>query len=109
MYLTGITQSTEAMMRNPDASSIVKQSDFVVLLRQSKEDRDYWAEALGLSPLQLSSIDDATPRGNGLLVFGDSRIPIKGEFPTGSYLYDLYSTDPNEAEARRVRLAGEGQ
>lgn len=109
MYLTGITQSTEAMMRNPDASSIVKQSDFVVLLRQSKEDRDYWAEALGLSPLQISSIDDATPRGNGLLVFGDSRIPIKGEFPTDSYLYDLYSTDPNEAEARRARLAGEGR
>ena len=106
MYLTGITQSTEAMIRNPEASSIVKQSDFVMLLKQSKEDRDYWAEAMGLSPQQLGCIDDSTPRGNGLLLFGDSRIPIKGDFPISSPLYDLFSTDPNEVERRRARRAG---
>lgn len=106
MYLTGITQSAQSMMANPEASAIVKQSDFIMLLKQSKEDSNYWAETLGLSPMQLGCIDDSTPRGNGLLVFGGSRIPIKGDFPTDSYLYDLYSTDPNEAEARRARLAG---
>lgn len=106
MYLTGITQSAESMMRNPEASTIVKQSDFVMLLRQSKEDRDYWTDALGLSSLQVGCIDDAAPRGNGLLIFGDSRIPIKGDFPKDSYLYDLYSTDPNEAEHRREVRAG---
>ena len=104
MYLTGITQSTESMMRNPEASSIVKQADFVMLLKQSKEDRDYWADTYGLSPQQLGCIDDSTPRGNGLLLFGDSRIPIKGDFPTDSPLYDLFSTDPNEALKRQQRL-----
>ena len=42
MYLTGITQSTESMIRNQDANAIVKNSDFIMLLKQSKEDRDYW-------------------------------------------------------------------
>lgn len=105
MYLTGITQSAESMIRNPDANSIVKNADFIMLLRQSKEDRDYWASALGLSPLEIGCIDESTPRGNGLLCFGESRIPIKGEFPKGNELYDLFSTDPNEAAERRARRA----
>lgn len=96
MFLTGITQSAEAMIHNPEASSIVKNSDFVVLLKQSKPDRDYWSDALSLSPLETSCIDESTPRGHGLLVFGGKRIPVRGDFPKGSYLYKLFSTDPNE-------------
>ena len=102
MFLTGITQSTDSMVRNEDANAIVKNSDFIVLMRQSKEDRDYWEDALGLSPEEVKCIDESTPRGWGLLVFGDARIPIKGEFPKGNRLYELYSTDPNEWERKRV-------
>lgn len=101
MYLTGITQSTESMVRNPDASAIVKNADFIMLLRQAKEDRDYWADALGLSAQEVSCISDRAPRGNGLLVFGGARIPIKGDFPTDNRIYRLFSTDPNEAVAAR--------
>ena len=61
MYLTGITQSTESMIRNQDANAIVKNSDFIMLLKQSKEDRDYWADALGLSPLEVACIDEGDP------------------------------------------------
>lgn len=103
MFLTGITQSTESMIRNPEANAIVKNADFVVLLRQSKEDRDYWAEALGLSDQELAGISDRAPRGSGLLVFGAKRIPIKGDFPQDNHIYKLFSTDPNEREARAVR------
>lgn len=102
MYLTGITQSTESMIRNNDANAIVKNSDFVVLLRQSKEDRDYWANALGLSPAEVACIDSSAQRGWGLLVFGSARIPIKGEFPTDNHIYELFSTDPNEWTPERA-------
>lgn len=104
MYLTGITQSTESMIGNPDVSSIVKNADFIMLLKQSAEDRAYWVQALGLSGLEASCIDESTPAGNGLLVFGAARIPIKGRFPKDSYLYRLYSTNPNE-----TRVATEGR
>lgn len=103
MYLTGITQSAESMIRNPDANAIVKNSDFIMLLKQSKEDRDYWENALGLSPLEVQCIDEGAPRGWGLLVFGDTRIPIKGEFPTDNHLYELFSTDPNEWVEKKTR------
>ena len=103
MFLTGITQSTESMIGNEDVSAIVKNSDFIMLLKQSAEDRRYWTSALGLSEREAGCIDESTPRGYGLLLFGPARIPIKGDFPTDSNLYRLYSTDPNEAEIRRAR------
>lgn len=105
MYLTGITQSTESMIRNQDANAIVKNSDFIMLLKQSKEDRDYWADALGLSPLEVACIDEGAPRGWGLLVFGSARVPIKGEFPSDNHLYELFSTDPNEWAEKKAREA----
>ena len=105
MYLTGITQSTESMIRNQDANAIVKNSDFIMLLKQSKEDRDYWSNALGLSPQEISCIDEGAPRGWGLLVFGSARIPIKGEFPTDNHLYELFSTDPNEWAEKKAKEA----
>ena len=103
MFLTGITQSTESMIGNEDVSSIVKNSDFIMLLKQSAEDRRYWTQALGLSEREAGCIDESTPRGYGLLLFGASRIPIKGDFPTDSNLYKIYSTDPNETEIRKSR------
>ena len=103
MFLTGITQSTESMIGNESVSAIVKNSDFIMLLQQSNEDRRYWADALGLSEREVGCIDESTPRGYGLLLFGATRIPIKGDFPTDSKLYKLYSTDPNEAEAEKTR------
>ena len=76
-----------------------------MLLKQSKEDRDYWADALGLSPLEVACIDEGAPRGWGLLVFGSARVPIKGEFPTDNHLYELFSTDPNEWAEKKAREA----
>lgn len=109
MYLTGITQSTESMIRNADANAIVKNSDFIMLLKQSKEDREYWADARGLSANEVGYIDESTRRGWGLLLFGDARIPVKGDFPTDNHLYDLFSTDPNELAEKRARALAEGQ
>lgn len=103
MYLTGITQSTESMIGNDDVNAIVKNADFIMLLKQSAEDRQYWTDALGLSEREAGCIDESTPRGYGLLIFGASRIPIRGDFPKDSPLYELYSTDPNEREARLGR------
>ena len=88
--------------------AIVKNSDFVMLLKQSAEDRAYWADALGLSDFEAACIDETTEEGYGLLVFGATRIPIRGDFPRDSYLYRLFSTNPNEhAEIARSRGARE--
>lgn len=95
-YLTGITQSADSMIRNPEAAAIVKNADFVMLLNQSAEDRAYWAAAKDLSAAEVGYIKEGTRRGDGLLIFGGAHIPIEGNFPTGNDVYRLLSTDPRD-------------
>ena len=33
-----------------------------------------------------------------LLIAGNARVPIRGKFPSGNVLYDLFSTNPNETK-----------
>lgn len=111
-YLTGITQSADSMIRNPEAAAIVKNADFVMLLNQSAEDRAYWAAAKDLSAAEVGYIKEGTRRGDGLLIFGGAHIPIEGNFPTGNDVYRLLSTDPRddwqEFAASLARRDGEG-
>ena len=32
------------------------------------------------------------------LIAGNARVPIRGKFPSGNVLYDLFSTNPNETK-----------
>ena len=41
--------------------------------------------------------------GDGLLLAGNARVPIRGKFPQGNVLYDLFSTNPNEAKPNKKR------
>ena len=96
LLLTGITQSASSMLANEAAQSIVLNADFIMLLKQSPLDRMRWAELLNLSDQEEECIDESVDNGDGLLIAGDARIPIRGQFPQGNVLYDLFSTNPNE-------------
>ena len=96
LLLTGITQSASSMLANEAAQSIVLNADFIMLLKQSPLDRMRWAELLNLSDQEEECIDESVDNGDGLLIAGDARIPIRGQFPQGNALYDLFSTNPNE-------------
>ena len=84
------------MLANEAAQSIVLNADFIMLLKQSPLDRMRWAELLNLSDQEEECIDESVDNGDGLLIAGDARIPIRGQFPQGNALYDLFSTNPNE-------------
>ena len=43
-------------------------------------------------------IDESAEPGDGLLIAGNARVPIRGKFPSGNVLYDLFSTNPNETK-----------
>ena len=101
MYLTGITQSVDSMRKNDDVSAIVKNAEFYMLFHQSHEDALYWEGTLGLSKVELDNVGRGTKRGDGLLIFGGAHIPVRGDFPRGNILYDLYTTDPDDGWTRR--------
>lgn len=103
LLLTGITQNATAMLANSAAANIVLNADFLMLLKQSPVDRLRWAELLNLSEQEEDCIDESVEAGDGLLIAGSARVPVRGKFPDGNALYDLFSTNPNEkADKKRA-------
>lgn len=100
LLLTGITQNATAMLENEAARNIVLNADFIMLLKQSPLDRLRWAELLNLSEQEEECIDESAEAGDGLLLAGSARVPIRGKFPAGNVLYDLFSTNPNESKPK---------
>lgn len=101
--LTGITQNSVAMLGNEAARPILLNADFFMLLKQSPVDRNAWVDLLSLSPQESGCIDETADKGAGLLISGANKVPIIGGFPKNNPLYELFSTDPNEAEERYIR------
>lgn len=103
MLLTGITQNASAMLDNEAARNIVTNADFLMLLKQSALDRKEWIRLLNLSEQEEECIDESCEPGNGLLIAGPARVPIRGKFPKGNKLYDLFSTNPDDVAERKRR------
>lgn len=102
LLLTGITQNAVAMLNNEAAQNIVLNADFLMLLKQSPVDRLEWSSLLNLSEQEEECIDESVEPGDGLLIAGAARIPIRGKFPdkmpdgSKNPLYALFSTNPND-------------
>lgn len=109
MLLTGITQNAGAMLDNEAARNIVTNADFLMLLKQSPLDRKLWIDLLNLSEQEEECIDESTEPGNGLLIAGAARVPIRGKFPSNNALYDLFSTNPNDKKELEERIARFGK
>ena len=90
------------MLNNEAAQNIVLNADFIMLLKQSPLDRMRWVELLNLSEQEEECIDESAEAGDGLLIAGNARVPIRGKFPSGNVLYDLFSTNPNETKELKI-------
>ena len=107
LICTGITQNSVYMLEHEEARNMVLNSDFVLLHKQSPLDRRAWADLLGLSAREEGYIDESAKPGEGLLIAGAARVPIKDDFPRGE-LYDLFNTKPDEvAERKRAAVRGD--
>ncbi len=97
-YATGITQNVQDCLSNDTAYAMLANSEFVVLLRQTK-DIDSVAELYGLSEPQRNYLLLARP-GQGILKLGNSLIPFENDYPKNTKTYRLLTTKPGEmAEA----------
>lgn len=103
LLLTGITQNATAMLENEAARNIVTNADFLMLLKQSPLDRKEWIHLLNLSDQEEEAINESAEPGDGLLIAGAARVPIRGKFPKGNSLYELFSTNPNEVKEAELR------
>lgn len=79
LLLTGISQNAVAMLKNKAAQNLVLNSDFLLLLKQSPLDRAEWSRLLNLSEQEEEFIDESIEPGDGLLIAGGARVPIRGK------------------------------
>ncbi len=98
LVATGLSQNASFMLGSDIGSTMILNSDYLMLHKQSTVDRDLWAETLNLSDEEVRYIDDGIKPGDGLLVAGGARMPITNELPKGR-IYDLLTTKPSEVHA----------
>lgn len=102
--ITIILQSMSQLESKYDkkAQTIVDCCDSTLFLGgKSNSTNKEIAEMIGkqnLSEQEEECIDESAEAGDGLLIAGNARVPIRGRFPSGNDLYDLWSTNPNETK-----------
>ena len=94
-YPTAITQNVEYLLDSVQASTMLSNSEFIVMLNQSASDREKLAKLLNISNEQLSYITNAEA-GSGLIKYGRALVPFTNRFPQNTRLYKLMTTRPGE-------------
>ena len=96
-YPTAITQNVEYLLDSVQASTMLSNSEFVVMLNQAVSDREKLAKLLNISNEQLSYITNADA-GCGLIKYGSALVPFVNRFPKDTKLYSLMTTRPGEGK-----------
>ena len=94
-YPTAITQNVEYLLDSVQASTMLSNSEFVVMLSQAASDRAKLAKLLNISDEQMSYVTNADA-GCGLIKYGSALVPFINRFPKNTKLYQLMTTKPGE-------------
>ena len=94
-FPTGITQNVEYLLDSVQASTMLSNSEFIIMLNQAYQDRNRLADLLNISDEQLVHITNAQA-GCGLIRYGQSLVPFINRFPTNTKLYELMTTKPSD-------------
>lgn len=89
---TGITQNVTDILHNYYATTMLSNSEFVVLLKQSNPDSARMSEVIGISEAQLRFVANC-PSGTGILKCGSAVIPFDNQISKDTELYRLYNTN----------------
>ena len=92
---TGITQNVKDLLTSREVENIFENSDFIIMLNQAAGDRQILANALNISPHQLSYVTHSG-EGEGLLFYGNVILPFVDHFPTNLELYRIMTTKLSE-------------
>ena len=94
-YPTAITQNVEYLLDSVQASTMLSNSEFIVMLNQAAGDRAILAKQLNISPQQMKYVTH-TEAGEGLIFYGNVVLPFVDRFPKDTELYRVMTTKPEE-------------
>lgn len=92
---TGITQNVIDILKNPISATMVNNSEFTMIMKQSPKDKEKILESIEISEAQLRYVTHAQS-GTGLLRHGDVVIPIDARMEKTSLMYQLFNTNMHE-------------
>lgn len=92
---TGITQNVETLLLDANGRRIIANSEFMILLKQAKSDREELVHLLGLSK-ELEKYLVNPEKGAGLIKAGSTVVPFRNKIPLQTQLFDIMSTDPEK-------------
>ena len=94
-YPTAITQNVEYLLDSVQASTMLSNSEFIVMLNQAASDREKLGRLFNISNEQMSYVTNADA-GCGLIRYGSALVPFINRFPRDTRLYALMTTKPGE-------------
>ena len=89
------TQNVEYLLDSVQASTMLSNSEFIVMLNQAASDREKLGKLLNISPEQMSYVTNSEA-GSGLIRFGGALVPFRGRWRTDSEIYRLITTKAGE-------------
>ena len=100
-FPTAITQNVEYLLDSVQASTMLSNSEFIVMLNQAASAREKLGRLLNISNEQMNYITNVEA-GSGLIKYGSALVPFINRFPKNTKLYQLMTTRPGEG-----RFAGQ--
>lgn len=100
---TGITQNIMDLLENDTATTMLSNSEFVVLLKQANPDSARIEEVIGISEAQLKYVSNSPP-GMGILKCGPVVVPFDNRIEKDTDLYRLYNTNLHEKMEEKKKL-----
>ncbi len=93
---TGITQNLVDMLQNYTAMTMLGNSEFIALLKQSNIDSQDLSRVAGIPEAQLKYVDNS-PSGTGVIKYGSTCIPFDNRMEKeDNPLYALFNTNLHE-------------
>lgn len=94
-FATGITQNISSVLRNQASKTMLANSEFVAVLKQSKVEDEEFAEASEISLSQLQYSLNAN-EGCGIIKCGRTIVPFDNTIEKSSLIYQMYNTNFHE-------------
>lgn len=93
---TGLTQNAIDLLKHPDMTTLVNNSQYTMFLKQSPKDIEVIATAFeNISEAQLSFLKSVPP-GVGIIRFGDIVISMDNQIEKSNPIYGVFNTNPYE-------------
>lgn len=90
---TGITQNVETINNIEEGRKLLSNSEFMIILKQKKNDIKVWREIISLTDEQIKYILNPKAKGTGIIYAGGTVVPYENPIPKESTLFKLVETD----------------